>query len=94
MSTSVKASVIIILYNGLKFIDRCLRSVLAQAGLNFEVLVVDNASTDGSPEHVARHFPAVTLIRSPENLGYAGGINLGLQHARDADRDDRHVDPG
>lgn len=46
-----------------------------------EVIVVDNASTDGSADAIGRQFPAVRLIRSEQNLGFAGGINLAAEMA-------------
>jgi GT2 family glycosyltransferase len=75
-------SVIILNYNGLHFLDECLRSVLSQEYVPFEVILVDNNSTDGSASFVAERFPSVRLIRSDENRGYAGGNNLGVSHAR------------
>jgi len=49
---------------------------------DFEYLVVDNASGDGTPEMVREQFPWATVIASPENLGFGGGNNLGLKAAR------------
>lgn len=61
-----------------------LASIERQTCRDREILVVDNASTDGTPEFVAKHFPAVTLIRSAENLGVSGGRNLGILRSRGA----------
>lgn len=70
------ASVIIVAYNSRAYLEACLRSVLAQATADDEVIVVDNGSTDGSAEMVAELFPQVRLVRG-ENVGYAGGGNRG-----------------
>ncbi len=75
-------SVIILNFNGMEFLDACIRSVLAQAYSPFEVLVVDNNSTDGSRAFIAKTFPDVRLIISEENLGFAGGNNLGVLRAK------------
>lgn len=75
-------SVIIVSWNTRELLRGCLNSIRTAAGsLVHEVIVVDNASTDGSPEMVAKEFPAVTLIQSKENLGFAHGNNLGIERA-------------
>ncbi|WP_297437250.1 glycosyltransferase family 2 protein [Thermococcus sp.] len=80
MRLSNKASVIIVTYNHKRYIKDCLTSVLANNP--FEVIVVDNGSTDGTVEVVEKEFPQVKLIKSPRNLGYGGGNNLGVKHAK------------
>lgn len=79
---SPQASVIILNFNGMQVIDKCLEAVLAQeVDFDFEVLVVDNASDDGSVEHISHHYPAVRLIANETNLGFAAGNNVGLRSA-------------
>ena len=79
---SVKASVIVLSYNGAAYLSDCLQAVLQQDYPDFEVIVVDNASTDGSAELVAEQFPMVRLIRNTRNLGFGGGNNVGLRAAK------------
>ena len=75
-------SVIIVSWNTRGHLRDCLDSVLRTgASCVQEVIVVDNASTDGSAELVAEEFPEVTLIRSGENLGFARANNLALKRA-------------
>ncbi len=76
------ASIIIPAWNGKEYIDDCLNSLLAQDYPDFEVIVVDNGSSDATPDLVAEHFPTVTVIRNERNLGFAGGVNVGLRAAR------------
>ena len=76
------ASIIIPAWNGKEYIDDCLNSLLAQDYPDFEVIVVDNGSSDATPDWVAEHFPTVTVIRNERNLGFAGGVNVGLRVAR------------
>ncbi len=59
----------------------CVRSLLASEGGAPEIIVVDNGSGDGSAERIAREFPSIVLIRNSENLGYAGGNNVGIKAA-------------
>jgi GT2 family glycosyltransferase len=73
-------SIIVVNYNGSAFIDACLES-LERAGGYRELIVVDNASTDGSPETIERRFPSVRLVRAGSNLGFAAGNNLGARNA-------------
>ncbi len=80
--TSLNLAVIIVSWNVRDLLAACLRSLFAdlnRSGLKAEVWVVDNASTDGTPEMVTDAFPAVHLIASRENLGFAGGNNLALR---------------
>jgi GT2 family glycosyltransferase len=77
----VKASVIIPVWNGRQHLVECLDALLAQDYPDFEVIAVDNASTDGSAEFVVENYPTVRLIRNERNLGFAGGCNVGLRAA-------------
>lgn len=76
--------VIVLNYNGLRHLRYCLPSLLATDYPNYELVVVDNASTDGSVEYVLCEFPDVTLLRSSTNLGWSGGNNLGIRYALDS----------
>lgn len=74
-------SVVIVSYNVRQLLLACLRSVdvgLRAGGLSAEIIVVDNASTDGSPEAVATAFPQVRLIVNRRNSGFAAGNNVGI----------------
>ena len=77
-----EVSVIIVTWNGRRYLDACLRAVEAQQGVSAEVILVDNASTDGTTEFVRTHFPHVRVIALAENLGFAGGNNAGAREAR------------
>jgi len=74
-------TVIIINWNGGEFVMRCLKALERQTYRDFRVVVVDNASSDGSAERIEREFAGVKLVRAGANLGFAGGNNLGFQHA-------------
>lgn len=75
-------SVVIVNYNGVSLLERCLTSLACQSYPRFETIVVDNASTDGSADWIAAHFPQVRLLRSSSNLGFAAGNNLGIHEAQ------------
>ena len=77
----MKASVILLSWNGMDYLENCLDSVFRQDYPDFEVIVVDNGSSDGSAEFVATRYPQVRLIRSEYNRGFAGGCNIGLRAA-------------
>lgn len=78
------ASVLIVNYNGAKYLPACLEALAEQTQPRgtFDVVLVDNASKDGSVELVRSRFPWVTLVASPVNLGFAGGNNLARKHGR------------
>jgi len=94
-------AVVLLSWNGCEDTLACLRS-LAHAGYErLHLLVVDNASSDGSAEAVAREFPDVELLRNHANLGYAGGMNVGIRRALELGADyvlllnnDTVVEPG
>ncbi len=75
-------SIIIVNYNTYALTAACLRSVLAQIrGVAFEIILVDNASTERDAADFQREFPGIRLVRSPVNGGFARGNNLGLAEA-------------
>jgi N-acetylglucosaminyl-diphospho-decaprenol L-rhamnosyltransferase len=71
-------SVLIVSWNARDRLARCLHAATASAR---EVVVADNASSDGSAALVAGQFPGVRLLRLPRNLGFAGGVNEAARHA-------------
>jgi GT2 family glycosyltransferase/lipopolysaccharide/colanic/teichoic acid biosynthesis glycosyltransferase len=76
-------SVIVVSFNSAGFIERCLASVeTCLRAVNHEICVVDNASSDGSARLVRERFPRVTVIENLENLGFAAGVNRGLDATR------------
>jgi GT2 family glycosyltransferase len=92
-------SVIILNWNGRHLLEECLDSVLSQTFRNFETIVVDNGSTDGSVDWLKeRYGDAVTSVALPSNLGFAGGNNAGIRVAQGRYvillNNDAAVDPG
>ena len=76
-------SVIIVNYNGRAVLPECLQSLQRYVGqIDFEVLVVDNASNDGSVEFLRKEFPWVTIIENSGNLGFAHGCNIGIRSSK------------
>jgi GT2 family glycosyltransferase len=76
-------SVVIVSYNSAACLPACLASLAGQSYPNYEVICVDNASEDGSLEVLAR-YPWVDVLASRENVGFAGGCNLGISQASGA----------
>lgn len=72
---------VIVNWNGVDRTLRCLESLRRAGHPPRDVVVVDNASTDDSVARIRAEFPEVTVLVAPENLGYAGGNNLGIRHA-------------
>ncbi|PDW04064.1 glycosyltransferase family 2 protein [Candidatus Viridilinea mediisalina] len=75
----MKCAVLVLAWNGGDALQACLERVLALEPAADQVMVVDNASHDGSADRVAHHFPTVTLVRNEANLGFSGGMNVGLR---------------
>jgi GT2 family glycosyltransferase len=83
MTDASLACAIVLNYNGRGFVEESVRSLLGQDLPGLEVIVVDNASTDGSAEDIERAFSGrLRLIRSARNLGFGAGNNLGIREAR------------
>ena len=79
--TIAPVSVIIVNWNAGDLLARSISSLLAQTVLPHEVIVVDNASTDGSAKKVGDKFPSVRVVESTRNLGFAAANNLAIQEA-------------
>jgi GT2 family glycosyltransferase len=78
----MRISVIIVSLNGRSRIAMPLEALRRCDPAPFETIVVDNGSSDGLSKFVAAHYPEVHLVRAPQNLGFAGGNNLGIVNAR------------
>lgn len=76
------ASIIVVNWNGFEHLPICLDSLAAQSFRDFEVILVDNGSADGSVAWVREHHPWVRLVPLESNTGFATGNNRGLEHAR------------
>ncbi len=78
---SPKVSVLILSYNGKPLLEDSVSTYLANDYPNFDVVVIDNGSTDNTKEYVEENFPKAKLIRLEKNRGYSGGFNFGLEYA-------------
>lgn len=85
MASAVRLSVIIVNWNVRDLLRKCLRSLQAALAVpvaEYEIIVVDNASADGSVDMLRAEFPEVRLIASPANLGFGAGCNLAYKECR------------
>jgi GT2 family glycosyltransferase len=80
-STHPKVTIVISNWNGKKDTVECLESIRKIGYPNYEVILIDNASTDGSSVFLRKKFPEIKLFDNKENLGFAGGNNVGIQYA-------------
>jgi GT2 family glycosyltransferase len=77
-----KISIIIVTHNSRPVLEDCLTSLKGSLnGNHFEIINVDNRSSDDSPSHVRRHFPQATVIVNPKNVGFAAACNRAAQEA-------------
>lgn len=74
----MKATVVIPNYNGLKYLKPCLESLKGQSEQDFAMIIIDNASKDGSIEFIREHYPEIMLIENQENLGFSKAVNQGI----------------
>jgi GT2 family glycosyltransferase len=78
----MQVSVIIINYNTFQLTCEAVASIMEHTkGVSYEIIVVDNASTECDPGLFAERFPSIKLVRNPDNSGFAKGNNLGITHA-------------
>jgi N-acetylglucosaminyl-diphospho-decaprenol L-rhamnosyltransferase len=83
VSDTPDVSILIVNWNGLRVLANCLQSLRdGQEGVTSEVIVVDNNSSDGSPDIIPRDFPGVKLIRNEDNRGFAAGNNQAAAEAK------------
>lgn len=75
----MKSTVIIPNYNGMKFIENCMKAMEKETSTSYHICVVDNGSTDGSKEWVKNNCPQVQLIELGENTGFCGAVNAGIK---------------
>ena len=85
--TAPSVTVVVLAYNSWIKLPETLDALAAVTWPDLQILVVDNASTDGTVAALAARYPQVTVLASQENLGYAGGNNLGLRRAMEQRRD-------
>lgn len=74
-------SVVILSYNSKEDLKECIPSLISQTYQDFEIIIVDNASTDGSEEFIRANYPEIKVVQTGKNLGYAAGNNEGFEVA-------------
>jgi len=96
-----RVTIVVLNWNGLADTLECLESLVHLAYPDYEIVVADNGSTDGSVEVIRERFPSVVLLENGENLGFAEGNNVGMRYALGAGADyvlllnnDTVADPG
>jgi len=83
MINEPKVGIVLVNYNGLNFQNDCIKTIKNMSYSNYEIIVVDNASTDKSMEMLKQYYPEVTIIECEENHGVAKGNNIGIRYAID-----------
>lgn len=79
---AVRLSILLVNYNGMRYLEPCLESIRRYAPPGTEVILEDNASTDGSLEVAQERFPQIQVVRSDRNLGFSAGNNLAGKSAQ------------
>lgn len=86
-----KVSIIIVNWNGKEYLGACLTSVLDQTYPNYDVILVDNGSTDDSIEFVSEKYPEVKTIKLDKNHGFAKGNNIGIKEALKDEKNEKYI---
>lgn len=79
--SEVMLSILIVNFNGKDFLGPCFDSIRKHVTVPYEIIVVDNASHDGSVEHIREYYPEINLIASEVNFGFSAGNNLAARSA-------------
>lgn len=82
-----RVTVIVLNWNGCDDTLECVEALRKLSYPNYNIVIIDNGSTDGSEEIFRKKFPELTVLRSDVNLGFAGGSNMGLRYALKSDAD-------
>ncbi|MEA2006916.1 MAG: glycosyltransferase family 2 protein [Patescibacteria group bacterium] len=82
-----KVSIVIVNFNGKDVLEKCLKSLDKIDYSNFQIVLVDNDSQDGSLQKAKRLFPQITFLKNKTNLGFSAGNNVGIRHALSNDAD-------
>jgi GT2 family glycosyltransferase len=82
MKNTELVSIIIVNWNGMRWLPDCFNSLAAQDWKNYEIIFVDNASRDGSVAWVKKHYPKTKILINKENLGFADANNVGFRKAK------------
>jgi len=77
----MKVAAVVVTYNRKELVKECLQALLAQTRPPDEIILIDNASSDGTDKMVPQEFPQVTYVRLPKNIGGAGGFHEGIKLA-------------
>ena len=78
----MKSTVIIPNYNGIKFIENCMKALEMETSTKYHICVVDNGSTDGSREWVEKNCPYAQVVALSENTGFCGAVNAGIKMSK------------
>lgn len=81
MQVQSKVIVLILSYNGKELLKECINSYLDNDYDNFEIVLIDNGSTDSTLDYVNDNWPEVFVLRTENNLGYSGGFNFGMDYS-------------
>ncbi|NIQ03421.1 MAG: glycosyltransferase [Nitrospinaceae bacterium] len=80
---TLELSIVIVAHNSREFLEACLNSVRREAaGMDHEIILIDNASRDGTGDYAGAAFPEVQLIRNRDNVGFARAVNQGLRQSQ------------
>lgn len=74
-------SIVVLNHNGIRYLKPCLDSITQQTCSNFETILVDNGSTDGSLDYIKEKYPWVDILSLPKNQGFSKGMNAGIKKA-------------